>query len=215
MTDTNATDTSATDVQTGAADAQGNNAPDTTGTAPQDVKTYTQAEIDKMITDRIARERKAGEKTTATLQAELEALRKEKEDRALTELSEIEKAQKAAEDAAKRATELEAALTSERINSLRANIIANEAATLPLAYKALITGGDEDAIKASVASAVSAFEADRAAILAEKSRSIGAPPAQTQDVTVPDQWSTENNTAEAWAKERVRLGIGANSLLKP
>ena len=161
------TDTTSVDTQTtGAADAQGNNAPDTTGTAPTtDVKTYTQVEIDKMITDRLARERKAGEKNTAELQAELEALRKEKEERALAELSEIEKAQKAADDAAKKAAELEAALNSERINSLRATIISNEAATLPAAYKALITGSDEAAIKESVASAKAAFEADRAAYL--------------------------------------------------
>lgn len=222
------TDTTATDTTTGAADAQGNNAPDTTGTAPE--KTFTQAEIDKMITDRLSRERKAGEKNTAELQAELEALRKEKEDRALAELTEIEKAQKAAEEAAKRAGELELALTSERVNSLRANIIANEAATLPQAYKALITGSDEATIKESVASALSAFEADRAAYLSgittpeqlkalgeagEKlfatvtaKGSIGAPPSQGQDVNVPDAWGEGNRSIEAWAKERERRGIG-------
>lgn len=175
-------------------------------------------DLTKGMQERLSRQKSQYEKQLADKDARLRELEEAEETRKREQMSEVERAKADLEAERNRAAEYEKQLSAERINSLRANIIANEAATLPVAYKALITGSDEATIKESVASAVSAFEADRAAYLSgittpeqlkalgeagEKlfatvtaKGSIGAPPVTGDGINLPED--EDPNSLSAW-----------------
>lgn len=164
--------------------------------------------------------RRAAEKRAAELEAELQKYRDEAQARKDAELSEIERANKAAAEAAAKAADAEARAAAAEIARTRADLIAAdpEAAALPAAYKALVTGTDPETLAESLAATKAQFAADREAILAGaagKPPSLGTPsavPAQPTAAPSSGEWDDNNpatHTPENWRKERARRGIGA------
>ena len=221
----------ASGAQGGGADAAGQDtAPPAAG------KTFTQDELDRIVADRIAREKRAADKRASELETELAGFREAETKRKEAEMTEAQKAEEARKAAEARAQQLEAELTAARTDALRSQIIAAEAADLPLAYRLQVTGADEDAIKESVGNVRKQFETDRAAWLrglasmtpediaaqygedvasplvarlTGKPQSVGAAPRSSVPADPPAEWSPDNNTPEAWRKERERRGIGS------
>ncbi|AWB45282.1 scaffolding protein [Paenibacillus sp. CAA11] len=152
--------------------AEGDPEPDPAPT-PEPEKTFTQAELDQIIADRIARERKKVEKFADydDIKAKLTDLEKAEEARKKAELTETERLQAELEEARKKAQEAEeaknGALTAanQRLINAEFRALAREhkipadrvAAALKLADLSGATVGDdgnpqgvEDAIKALV-----------------------------------------------------------------
>lgn len=206
------------------------------GTAPPAGKSFSQDDVDRMIADRLAREKRAADKRASELEAELAGYRDDAEKRKAAEMSEAEKAAQARAEAEARAQAAEDRLRQAEVRALRAEIISAEAADLPATYKAQVTGEDADAIRESLASVrdqhkadaadllrrvsgmapedlVAQFGEDAAAPLAArltgKPQNVGAAPRPGTVATPPDEWSPDNNTPEAWRKERERRGIGS------
>lgn len=173
----------------------------------------TQADIDRIVEARLARERKAAEKTQAELQAKLEAYEAEKKAAELAKMDEVERAKLEAEEAKAAAAQALADLTTAKLDALRANLIATEAATLPPVYKDAVKGTTAEEIAASIAAVKEQYEADKAAVLAE-----AKPPATSLGTTSnagaaapppgPPVWDPNNPDPNAWAAERKRRGIG-------
>jgi multidrug efflux pump subunit AcrA (membrane-fusion protein) len=126
--------------------------------------------VGKARTDAAAKAQREAEKRTAELQAELETLRAAAEARKLAEMTELEKAQAEAAEAKRQAQEATQAAASARTDALRANLIATQAATLPPAYKAQVTGDDQDAITASIAEVQAHYEAAQTEFVASLAR---------------------------------------------
>ena len=137
--------------------------PGGTGAAPTG-KTFTQAEVDKIAADRAARAERKAAAEKAELQAKLDGYTQAEEERKAAELSEVEKAQKAAADAAAARQEAEARALAAETRALRADLLSQHAADLPASYKAQITGATEEDIIESISRARETFEADRGGI---------------------------------------------------
>lgn len=150
------------DAQTSDAGAGSDTGAQATAGGADAGKTFTQADVDRIAQERAAREKRNADKKLAELQAKIdehEAEAERKRQEALTEEQRKEEARLAAE---KRAAELETQLATERTARLRSELIAAEAAHLPAAYKARVTGEGEDEIKASIAKAVEDYQQDNA-----------------------------------------------------
>jgi hypothetical protein len=179
---------------------------------PAGDKALTQADVDRIVQERLARERgklerEAG-KSVAELQARLTEYEQAEKARAEAELSEVEKAQKAAAEAVARADAAEAARLAAETSALRATLIATEIASLPRAYKALVTGDTEDAIRESIIAAKAEYEADHPAAEPAPPANVGSTAQTGAGAQKPpaEYDPKSNNTLEAWKKERERRG---------
>lgn len=171
----------------------------------------TQADIDRIVEARLARERKAAEKTQAELQAKLEAYEAEKKAAELAKLDEVERAKLEADEAKAAAAKALADLNAARLDALRANLIATEAATLPTVYKAAVTGTTAEEITASIAAVKEQFEADKAAFLADAKappQNLGTHSRPGEPGSPPAQYdpASDANSMDAWRAERKRRG---------
>lgn len=154
------TDPSATDPPDGDGETT-TDPPDTGGGG--DGKKFDQADVDKIVQDRLDRERKKEPVTPPAVQAELEELRAAEAAREEENRTELESAQAAtlkAEEAAE-------ASKAEAVEATRKRIIAEGIAEgggdLPAAYRATVTGATEDEVKTSVQQAQAAYVEDTAA----------------------------------------------------
>ena len=162
-----------------------------TGTDTQEPKTFTQDELNAIISDRLKREPDKQGQTTSELQEKLsgyEQAEEERERQARSELdnmkADLEKAQLGEQSAKAEADGL-------RKQTARLQWIATKAPPkLPTAYRLLITGDDEEALQKSLATAIEQYAEDFEAQTGQKP-SIGAsspgeekqPPGETS----PDQ----------------------------
>jgi len=132
---------------------------------------FTQADIDKIVTDRLAREKRSLEtahnKTLAERDAELQKYRDAEAAQQAAAMSELEKAQKAATDAQAETAKLQAQVADANLQTLKANLLAVEAPDLPVEFRVQVTGADEEAIKASIAEARTKHQERQKAWLAD------------------------------------------------
>lgn len=226
----------ATDQASGGT-AQGGDAQTTTGaqdTGAAPPTGMTQAQVDRIVQERLSRAEAKWQEREAGLQAELETHRKAEEERQQAEMTEVERAKAEAEKARADAQAALATAEQERLRATRADLISQQAPDLPAAYKQLISGADEDAITASIAEARNAYLADeRAALervldlpaeqlkarygpegaqaladrLAGLPRNVGAPSNAGNQPQVPADWGQGNDSQQAWIRERGRLGL--------
>lgn len=137
---------------------------DSAGTGAGGDKQLTQAEVDRIVADRLARAERKAAAERAELQAKLDAYTQAEEERKMAELSEVEKAQKAAADAKAEADAARAEAQAATNRALRAELLSQHAADLPASYKAQIAGATEEEILESIGKARETFEADRGRI---------------------------------------------------
>lgn len=135
-----------------------------TGAGADAGKTVPQAEVDRIVADRLARAERKAAAERAELQAKLDAYTQAEEERKTAELSEVEKAQKAAADAKAEADAARAEAQAATNRALRAELLSQHAADLPASYKAQIAGATEEEILESIGKARETFEADRGGI---------------------------------------------------
>jgi len=132
---------------------------------------FTQADMDKVVTDRLAREKRSLEaahaKTLAERDAELQKYRDAEAAQQAAAMSELEKAQKVASDAQAETARLQTQVADANIQTLRANLLAVEAPDLPSEFRVQVTGADEEAIKASIAEARMKYQERQKAWLAD------------------------------------------------
>lgn len=231
-------DTAAETTAPPAADGQGggqDTADAGTGTAAAPLTREQDAIAAKARRDE-ATKRQAAEAKLAEAEAQLAEYRTAEEARRQAEMTDLEKAQAAAKSAEERAAAAEAARQAAEVGTLRANLIAIEAAALPTVYKQLVAGTDEETIKQSIATAQAAFTADREAVLgsiltltpdqlaelgengralAERMhgrQSIGSAPTTGKAPAPKQTWDEGNHSTAAWVEKRKQMGIGASSL---
>jgi hypothetical protein len=165
-------------TQAGAAAGDGQTSGTNTGAdgtgAAAGTGVLTQEQVNALVgkarQDAAAKAQREADKRTAELQAELDKFRADAEARKLAEMSELEKAQAEAAEARRLVQEATQAAASARIDALRANLIATQAATLPPEYKALVTGDDQDTITASIAEVQTRYVAAQTEFVATLSR---------------------------------------------
>jgi len=122
---------------------------DQTGTPPggsagdETGKTFTQAELDRILGERLAREREKYQDYDQ-LKAASEELKKLKE----AQMSEIEKAKTAAAEVEAKLKAKEAEVEALRVEQLRARLVTE--AGLPVALASRVRGTTEDEIKADI-----------------------------------------------------------------
>ena len=106
-------------------------------------KTFTQADIDRLVSDRLERERKkyADYDALKAAKAELDKLKE-------GQMSELDKAKQGLGAAQAKVTELEAKIKAMELSALKARLAA--AAGLPSELADRIRGEDEEAIKADI-----------------------------------------------------------------
>ena len=145
-----------------------------TGTDTQEEKQFTQADMDRVVENRLKRERDKQGQTAAELEQKLstyEAAEAERERQARSELdnvkADLEKAQSETQSA-------KAEMDKLRKQMFRLDWIATNAPPkLPMAYRLLITGDDQDALTVSRDEAVKQYTEDFEAQTGQKP-SIGA-----------------------------------------
>ena len=108
-------------------------------------KTFTQEQLNKAVQERLAREREAAAKKYGDYD-ELKAKAAELDKLKADQMSEIEKANKARDEALTKIAELEAKNKALEIGKLKAD--ACTAAGLPAAFADRLKGDDEETIKA-------------------------------------------------------------------
>lgn len=237
------TDETAAMQSQGAPQDEPGQAQDTTAagdTAPSPTGLMTQEQVNAIVQERLARERAKAAENQAKLQAELEALRKAEAEREAAELSELERAQKAANEAQAELARAQQEIAQARLEAMRERILSTDASDLPPAYRAQVTGDNEEAIREQISMAREAMKADRVAFLRSlttvtpdellaaygedakplaerigpRAPSIGQATnagAQTQNQPA-EGWGPTNTTLEAWRKERERRGFGRVTL---
>jgi len=142
----------------------GQNAGGNTTGAPAGVA-LTQADIERAQAEVRRAADREHKKERDVLTERLKTLEDEKAKRDEAELSELQKAQKVAADAEVRRVAAEQALATAQVTALRANLVSQNAASLPAAYRAQITGDTQEEITASITATQAAFDADRTAMI--------------------------------------------------
>lgn len=106
-------------------------------------KTFTQADLDRLVSDRLERERKkyADYDALKAAKAELDKLKE-------GQMSELDKAKQGLGAAQAKVTELEAKIKAMELSALKARLAA--AAGLPSELADRVRGEDEEAIKADI-----------------------------------------------------------------
>ena len=137
-----------------------------TGAAPN--AGLTQAQVDAIVTKRLAQAAKAHGDEKAALQAKLDEYATQEQARADAEKTEAQKLAEAATAADARAQAAEAKAVAAELARIRAEKIAENAAVanLPAVYKKAITGASAEELDASIVAVLAAFETDKAAVLA-------------------------------------------------
>lgn len=113
-------------------------------------KTFTQADVDKMMQDRLARQTKQTDKTTEDLQTKLTALEEAEAERERAELTETEKLQADLVAAQAQVKTAEEGRASAQHDALRSQVIAQHGADLPPAYHTQVQGENAEALLQSV-----------------------------------------------------------------
>ena len=145
-----------------------------TGAGTQEPKTFTQEQLDAIITDRLKRERDKQGQTNTELQEKLAAFEKAEEERARQALSEQERQKADLEAAQAERDAAQAEAQDLRRQATRTDwILANAPPELPRAYRLLIQGTDDEALKASLEEVQAAYAEDFEALTGKKP-SIGA-----------------------------------------
>jgi len=195
--------------------------------------TLTQADVDRIVQERLGRASKAHEAERRQLAEKLAAYEQAEEERKKAEMTEVERAQAEAKQALARATQIEAELAAERIRTKRAEAVARDAADLPAAYRSLVTGDTDDAIAESIKAAQEMHQRDAAAFLRQlatrtpeeiaalgeegkslverlsgKPPSIGAAPAAGQEQTAAAGGEAQPGTLAAWMQRAHRTRGG-------
>jgi len=132
-----------------------------TGADTQEPKSFTQEQLDAIITDRLKRERDKQGQTNTELQDKLAAFEKAEEERARQAMSEQErqKADLEAAQAERDAAKAEADQLRERI--VRTDwILENAPPELPRAYRLLITGAKDEELNASLETVTADYQRD-------------------------------------------------------
>lgn len=216
-----AADATGGDGQTSDAAAGSDTGAQATAGSADTGKTFTQDEFNRGVEARLARERAKYEKQEALSKAELQAKLDEYEAAKVAaeraKLDETERAKLEAKEALEAAAAAKSELAAAQLSATRANLIAENAATLPAVYKAAITGPDAETITASIEAIKTQYEADAEAI-----RAGGKPPPQNLGAAgkvgsqpppggapVWDDNDPSTHTPENWRKARGPRGVGA------
>ena len=195
----------------------GSTEPETPPTGGAPTTGLTQAQVDAIVTRRLAQAAKKSDDEKAALQAELDGYKTAEQKKADAEKTELQKAQEAlaAKDAEAATARTQA--EAEKLARIRAELIANDekAARLPIDFKNSIIGDTPEKLAESAVAAVARYE-ELVANLAP-----GAPPVPSiggsgkaggTQAAPPKTWADGNRSVEAWRVERERLGVGKIAL---
>jgi len=190
---------------TGGADVPSAGKPD----PKPDEKTFTQADLDRVVKDRLAKHddsaaKKGREAALAEHAEDFAELQKRRD-------SEKTDQEKAAEEHARLQREKDetvAALTAERAARVRAEVIAEKAPDLPLAYKRMIDGTTPEEVEASIAAAQEAWGAERKGTLATLFTSLAS---MSPDKIVEVYGKDAEWLAELRAGRPVNVGAAAGA----
>ena len=154
--------------------------------------TFTQADLDKHLANRLTREREKTAKEQAEKDAELETYRAEKqaaEDANKSDMEKLLERTATAEAAVTAATQAQIASARE---AQVARLVAVHAPNLPESFQALITGTTQDEITESIAALQEQGRQQWGAAVAPPpaQKSVGSPSAPAETV-VPEQLSEE------------------------
>lgn len=134
-------------------------------------KAFTQADVDRIIADRLARKEKTSQETVQELAAKLKAFEDEKSEREKKEMSALELAQKEKDELANKYKSLEESLKMKEIDLLKTELIAEAAPELPKAYRQLVSGKDKEELIEAIEVAKKQYAEDFKVV---NSKSIGS-----------------------------------------
>jgi len=197
----------------------------------------TQADFDRMVGERIGRERKNAEAAQAALQTKIAELEAAEQKRADADLSEGERLKKEAEEAKSAREVAEARAEAAELAATHALFLRGNAADLPEAYARMVTGKTESELKESLEKVGKVYAEDAKVVfrsiagmtpeqllerfgddakplaerLAGKPVSVGAPSnAGGTQPGAPPVWDPNDpktQTPEAYAAKRKRDGL--------
>lgn len=131
-----------------------------------------QQRVDRIITDRLERDRRSRADDRQELQGQLEAMRDAEEARQQAEMTELERAQATEQAAREELVQLRADSEAAQLQLLRTETISRVAGTLPHAYQSLVEGATVEEIEASIEDVKTTFNEDTLRILTEAFRDV-------------------------------------------
>lgn len=140
---------------------------ETTETAAE--KVFRQEDVDRIVQDRLAREREKAISTQTELERRIAAYEADIEARKAAEMSEIERISAERDKAISRYEEMQGEVKSMQVQSMRdAAIAGSDAPNLPEAYRRMIDGDDAETIGASVQAVIEQYRKDLGAVSAPR-----------------------------------------------
>lgn len=140
---------------------------ETTETAAE--KVFRQDDVDRIVQDRLAREREKAISTQTELEKRIAAYEADIEARKAAEMSEIERISAERDRANSKLEEMQGQVKAMQVDRLRSEAIAgSEAPNLPVAYRRMIEGDDAEQISASVQAVIEQYRKDLGAVSAPR-----------------------------------------------
>jgi len=136
-------------------------------------KKFSQEDVERILSERLERKDRKVNETISAMEQKLAEYEREKLEREQAELSELELVKRQKEEADNRLKQLENEIKQTRLEALKTGIIAEKAASLPKAYKSLVSGTNEEEILESLKEVQKQFDEDFAQV--KGNASIGSP----------------------------------------